>query len=158
MRRASAEALRTHAYAPVVHAQEATGAHSVLATPTFFINGVRFDDSPDLATLQQAIERARAAGRSPERERPQAGSIRASERGVSPSPRRNSMAHVVTELDTTVSPERVIRALTDFSPRRFELWPNVERQYFKVESSGDASAEVTEGFIRVRRGLGTGTV
>jgi hypothetical protein len=55
------------------------------------------------------------------------------------------MAHVVTELDTTVSPERVIRALTDFSPRRFELWPNVERQYFKVESSGDACAEVTEG-------------
>jgi Polyketide cyclase / dehydrase and lipid transport len=55
------------------------------------------------------------------------------------------MAHVVTELDTTVSPERVIRALTDFSPRRFELWPNVERQYFKVESSGDTTAEVTEG-------------
>jgi hypothetical protein len=55
------------------------------------------------------------------------------------------MAHVVTELDTTVSPDRVIRALTDFSPRRFELWPNVERRYFKVESSGDTSAEVTEG-------------
>jgi formate-nitrite transporter family protein len=54
------DALRMHVYAPLVHAQEATGAHSVLATPTFFINGVRFDDSPDLATLQQAIERAGA--------------------------------------------------------------------------------------------------
>ncbi len=55
------------------------------------------------------------------------------------------MAHVVTELDTKASPERVIRALTDFSPKRFELWPNVERKYFKVESQGESSAEVTEG-------------
>jgi protein-disulfide isomerase len=53
--------LRTHAFASKVHAQEATGAHSVLATPTFFINGVRFDDTPDRATLEQAIERARRA-------------------------------------------------------------------------------------------------
>jgi Polyketide cyclase / dehydrase and lipid transport len=55
------------------------------------------------------------------------------------------MAHVVTDLDTTASPEQVIRALTDFSPRRFELWPNVDRKYFKVETIGDSSAEVTEG-------------
>jgi hypothetical protein len=55
------------------------------------------------------------------------------------------MAHVVTELDTTASPDRVLRALTDFSPKRFELWPNVDRRYFKLESSGDTSAEVTEG-------------
>jgi protein-disulfide isomerase len=55
--------LRTHAFASKVHAQEATGAHSVLATPTFFINGVRFDDTPDRPTLEQALERAwRAAG------------------------------------------------------------------------------------------------
>lgn len=50
--------LRTHAFASSVHAQAATGAHSVLATPTFFINGVRFDDNPDLPTLQAAIEAA----------------------------------------------------------------------------------------------------
>lgn len=55
------------------------------------------------------------------------------------------MAHVVTDLDTTASPERVIGALTDFSPRRFDLWPNVDRNYFKLESSGESSAEVTEG-------------
>jgi protein-disulfide isomerase len=53
--------LRTHAFASKVHAQEATGAHSVLATPTFFINGVRFDGTPDRPTLEQAIERARQA-------------------------------------------------------------------------------------------------
>jgi hypothetical protein len=56
-----------------------------------------------------------------------------------------SMAHVVADVDTTASPERVIAALTDFSPRRFELWPNVEPTYFKVENVGDISAEVTEG-------------
>jgi len=55
------------------------------------------------------------------------------------------MAHVVTDLDTTVSPERVIRALTDFSPRRFELWPNVDRKYFKLDTVSETSAEVTEG-------------
>ncbi len=48
-------------YAPRVHDQEATGAHSVLATPTFFINGVRFDDNPDLPTLEAAL-RSAAAG------------------------------------------------------------------------------------------------
>jgi protein-disulfide isomerase len=56
------EAMTAHAFASTVHAQEATGAHSVLSTPTFFINGTRFDDSPDLETLQKAIERAGAPG------------------------------------------------------------------------------------------------
>jgi hypothetical protein len=55
------------------------------------------------------------------------------------------MAHVVTDLDTTANPERVLGALTDFSPRRFELWPNVDRRYFKLESTADKGAEVTEG-------------
>jgi hypothetical protein len=55
------------------------------------------------------------------------------------------MAHVVTDIDTTASPERVIGALTDFSERRFELWPNVDRNYFKLGAIGDRSAEVTEG-------------
>jgi len=55
------------------------------------------------------------------------------------------MAHVVTDVDTTVSPERVIDALTDFSPRRFELWPNIDRNYYKVEDQAEQSAEVTEG-------------
>ncbi len=51
----------SHAFAANVHSQAAGGAHSVLATPTFFINGIRFDDTPDVATLGAAIERARAA-------------------------------------------------------------------------------------------------
>jgi hypothetical protein len=55
------------------------------------------------------------------------------------------MAHVVTDADTTASPERVIGALTDFSPRRLELWPNINRKYYKVGTLGEQSAEVTEG-------------
>jgi hypothetical protein len=55
------------------------------------------------------------------------------------------MAHVVTDLDTSASPERVLGALTDFSPRRFDLWPNVDPKYFKLESASDTSADVIEG-------------
>jgi hypothetical protein len=55
------------------------------------------------------------------------------------------MAQVVTELDSTASPEKVLGALTDFSPRRFDLWPNVDRDFFKLEAEGETSAEVTEG-------------
>jgi hypothetical protein len=55
------------------------------------------------------------------------------------------MAHVVTDADTTASPERVLDALTDFSPRRLDLWPNIDRKYYKVGAVGKESAEVTEG-------------
>lgn len=51
----------SHAFAARVHAQEAAGAHTVRTTPTFFVNGERFDDTPDAATLGAAIERAAAA-------------------------------------------------------------------------------------------------
>ena len=55
------------------------------------------------------------------------------------------MAHVITDRDTTASPERVIGALTDFSSRRFDLWPNIDRKYYELEQSGATTAEVTEG-------------
>jgi len=53
----------SHAFAARVHAQEAGAAHTVLTTPTFFVNGERFDDTPDLVTLTAAIERAAAAAK-----------------------------------------------------------------------------------------------
>jgi hypothetical protein len=59
--------------------------------------------------------------------------------------RRLAMAHVITDRDTSASPERVIGALTDFSSKRLYLWPNLAPKYFKVESSAATSAEVTEG-------------
>jgi hypothetical protein len=55
------------------------------------------------------------------------------------------MAHVVAEADTAASPEQVIDALTDFSARRLELWPNIDRRYYKLGDRGEKFAEVTEG-------------
>ncbi|HTP29742.1 MAG TPA: SRPBCC family protein [Anaeromyxobacteraceae bacterium] len=55
------------------------------------------------------------------------------------------MAHVSTDKDTTVPPEAVIGALTDFSDARLSLWPNIDRKYYKVHQVSETSAEVTEG-------------
>lgn len=55
------------------------------------------------------------------------------------------MAHVATDLDTKASPEAVMQALTDFSQRRFEIWPNIDRKFYKLDSADQTSAEVTEG-------------
>ncbi len=52
--------LDSHLHARRVHEQEISGWHShVLATPTFFVNGVRFDDPLD--ELAAAVARARRA-------------------------------------------------------------------------------------------------
>jgi putative redox protein len=49
--------LDARTYRPAVHDQEISGFHShVLSTPTFFINGIRFDDSID--RLEHAVARA----------------------------------------------------------------------------------------------------
>jgi hypothetical protein len=54
------------------------------------------------------------------------------------------MAHVIADRDTSASPDQVIAALTDFSPKRLELWPNLDGKY-ELEASGVMSADVTEG-------------
>lgn len=46
---------------------------------------------------------------------------------------------------TSVAPERIIRALTDFTPQRLQTWPNIDRRYYKVHEVQATSAEVTEG-------------
>jgi uncharacterized OsmC-like protein/predicted DsbA family dithiol-disulfide isomerase len=49
-----------HAHRAAVHAQELSGWHShVLSTPTFFVNGVRFEDAPE--QLPEAVARAKRA-------------------------------------------------------------------------------------------------
>jgi len=49
--------LQSGVYKTVVHEQEISGWHShVLATPTFFVNGVRLDDAP--STLPAAVSQA----------------------------------------------------------------------------------------------------
>lgn len=45
----------------------------------------------------------------------------------------------------SVPPERFIAALTDFSPTRAEVWPNIDAEHLKVHEVGDTWADVTEG-------------
>src|SRR5262245_49790034 len=59
--------------------------------------------------------------------------------GVLPMPR------IEFDLTTGVSPDRFIAALTDFSPARADLWPNIDSQHLKVHEVGPDWADVTEG-------------
>ena len=55
------------------------------------------------------------------------------------------MATIRYSADGAVSPERFIAALTDFSDRRPELWPNLDTRFYKVHERRGTWAEVTEG-------------
>ena len=55
------------------------------------------------------------------------------------------MPRVHFELETSLSPEAVVRALTDFSPHRAEVWRNIDAQHFQIHDQGPDWAEVTEG-------------
>jgi hypothetical protein len=55
------------------------------------------------------------------------------------------MARVSGEVISPTPPEVFLRALTDFSPRRPELWPNLSPKLYQVHSVGQTEAEVTEG-------------
>ena len=55
------------------------------------------------------------------------------------------MAKVNFRLQTKLSPGSVMGALTDFGPRRSQIWPNIDDQHFKLHSEGPGWAEVTEG-------------
>jgi len=53
-------------------------------------------------------------------------------------------------VETTVSPERLLAAATDFSQRRPDLWPTITRSRYRVFSVGDHTAETEEGTNPVR--------
>jgi hypothetical protein len=55
------------------------------------------------------------------------------------------MPRIAFDLTTGVSPDRFIAALTDFSPARAEIWPNIDAQHLKVHEVGADWADVTEG-------------
>ena len=55
------------------------------------------------------------------------------------------MATIRYSADGTISPERFIAALTDFSDRRPALWPNLDTKFYRLHERGDTWAEVTEG-------------
>ena len=55
------------------------------------------------------------------------------------------MAKIHYEADGPVAADRFIAALTDFSERRPELWPNLDAKFYQLHELGDTWAEVTEG-------------
>lgn len=55
------------------------------------------------------------------------------------------MAAVEFTLDSPRRPDEVIDALTDFTDRRPELWPSIDRSVYTVHEVGDGFAEATEG-------------
>jgi hypothetical protein len=55
------------------------------------------------------------------------------------------MAKIHYEADGAIPADRFIAALTDFSDRRPELWPNLDAKYYRLHERGETWAEVTEG-------------
>ena len=55
------------------------------------------------------------------------------------------MARIRFRLETRLAPSAVMAVLTDFGPRRAEVWPNIDDQHFRVHGTGTGWAEVTEG-------------
>src|SRR5215217_3611536 len=104
------------------------------------------------STLRTCCSSANAAGsgRSPAHdapgaERPGRGFGHAGRGRRGRVARRPSVAKIHYEADGAISAERFIAALTDFGPRRPELWPNLDAKYFQLHEAGDTWAEVTEG-------------
>lgn len=48
-------------------------------------------------------------------------------------------------IDAPVPPETVIGALTDFTERRPEIWPDLDPEVYRVDELGETSAVVREG-------------
>jgi hypothetical protein len=53
--------------------------------------------------------------------------------------------HFTVTAATPLTPDAVSAALTDFGPRRPELWPNLDAKLFEVHRVDGTEAEVTEG-------------
>ena len=52
---------------------------------------------------------------------------------------------IQAEAHTPLPPHRVLEAARDFSARRADVWPNVQKRHLKVNEVGDTFADVTEG-------------
>jgi hypothetical protein len=55
------------------------------------------------------------------------------------------MATIRFHLMSTLSPAEVVHVLTDFGPRRPDVWPTIDAEHFIVHERGENWAEVTEG-------------
>jgi hypothetical protein len=56
-----------------------------------------------------------------------------------------AMAQIHFRVESKLAPSAVLAALTDFGPRRAEVWPNIDDHHFKLHDLGPGWAEVTEG-------------
>jgi hypothetical protein len=52
---------------------------------------------------------------------------------------------LVMESETSLEPEKVVAALTDFSDKRPQMWTGISPQHYKVNSVGADTADVQEG-------------
>lgn len=52
---------------------------------------------------------------------------------------------VQVDVDSDVAPELIRRALLDFTDRRPDIWPQLDRKTYEVHWVAETSAEVTEG-------------
>ena len=55
------------------------------------------------------------------------------------------MPKVLVIEETTASPEEVLEAACDFTPRRAELWRDVYLEHMTIHDHGETWADVTEG-------------
>ena len=55
------------------------------------------------------------------------------------------MTTVHFAISSTLPPERILAALTDFSSERLKLYANSDKKYYRVHSVGATEADVTEG-------------
>lgn len=55
------------------------------------------------------------------------------------------MAALGMDVETSLSPDEVREALLDFSERRPDIWPDLERGLYEVHSVSETSADVKEG-------------
>ena len=55
------------------------------------------------------------------------------------------MTRLEYELDTTLPPERVRAAITDFTDRRPERWPGLKPEQYRVHAVGADWADIREG-------------
>jgi hypothetical protein len=55
------------------------------------------------------------------------------------------MTTIHVTVTTPVTPERIARAFTDFTPQRLNTFPNIDSRYYQLHALGATSAEVTEG-------------
>jgi len=56
-----------------------------------------------------------------------------------------SMPTVTIVSESSLPPDRVLEAARDFTARRCEIFPAVQPKHFEVHSTGEESADVTEG-------------